>query len=65
MAKVKLDENENEEKIKEKCIEIEQECESRKTDLNSVFAKIDDRRRVSINLSCVAVETPYVTKILK
>jgi len=45
IAKVKLDENENEEQIKEKCMEIEQECDGRKSELNNIFAKIDDRRR--------------------
>lgn len=47
LAKLKLDENVNEEQIKEKCKQIEEECETRKVDLNSIFAKIDDRRRVS------------------
>lgn len=50
LAKIKLDENENEEKIKAKCSEIEEEFESRKTELNNIFAKVDDKRRVSCSL---------------
>lgn len=45
IAKVKLDENENEDKIKEKVGGLEEELETRKTELNNIFAKIDDRRR--------------------
>lgn len=48
LAKIKLDENENEERIKEQCLDLEQECENRKTELNSLFAKVDDKRRVSL-----------------
>lgn len=45
IAKVKLDENENEDKIKDKVGELEEEMENRKEELNNIFAKIDDRRR--------------------
>lgn len=51
LSKIKLDENENEEKIKEKCIELEEEFENRKTELNNIFAKVDETRRVSDNIS--------------
>lgn len=51
LAKIKLDENENEEKIKDKCSELEEEFETRKTELNGIFAKVDDKRRVSCPLS--------------
>lgn len=45
IAKVKLDENENEEKIKDKVSQLQEELENRKTELNNIFAKVDDRRR--------------------
>ncbi|XP_063697381.1 E3 ubiquitin-protein ligase CHIP [Culicoides brevitarsis] len=45
LSKIKLDENENEEKIKEKCAELEEEFKNRKTELNNIFAKVDEKRR--------------------
>ncbi|XP_055298153.1 E3 ubiquitin-protein ligase CHIP [Sitodiplosis mosellana] len=45
LAKLKNDDTKNEEAIKEESVEIEQECENNMTELNNVFAKIDDRRR--------------------
>lgn len=45
IAKLKLDDNINEDAIKEKTQEIEQECDDHMTALNNIFAKIDDRRR--------------------
>lgn len=45
IAKLKLDQNVNEDYIKEKSQEIEQECEDHMTELNNIFAKVDDKRR--------------------
>lgn len=59
LAKIKLDENENEEKIKEKCSELEEELENRKTELNNIFAKVDDKRRVSFDFPNSRKNNPY------
>ncbi|XP_035914655.1 E3 ubiquitin-protein ligase CHIP [Anopheles maculipalpis] len=45
LAKLKLDDTINEETLKEKAIEIEREGENHMTELNNLFAKVDDRRR--------------------
>lgn len=45
IAKLKLDDTMNEEVLKEKTLEIKNECENHTTELNSIFAKVDDRRR--------------------
>lgn len=45
IAKLKLDDNANEDFVKEKSAEIERECENHVTELNNLFAKVDDRRR--------------------
>lgn len=48
VAKIKLDDDtQNEETIKDAQQQIEQECENSMTELNNIFAKVDDRRRVS------------------
>ncbi|XP_055922154.1 E3 ubiquitin-protein ligase CHIP [Eupeodes corollae] len=45
LAKLKLVDDVNEDHLKEKQQEIEQECDDHITELNNIFAKIDDRRR--------------------
>lgn len=45
IAKLKLEDNVNEDLIKEKSQETEQECEDNMTELNNLFAKVDDKRR--------------------
>ncbi|XP_055388180.1 E3 ubiquitin-protein ligase CHIP [Condylostylus longicornis] len=45
IAKLKLEDNVNEDLIKEKSQEIEQECEDHMTELNNLFAKVDEKRR--------------------
>uniref|UniRef100_A0AAG5DJC2 E3 ubiquitin-protein ligase CHIP n=1 Tax=Anopheles atroparvus TaxID=41427 RepID=A0AAG5DJC2_ANOAO len=45
LAKLKVDDTINEETLKEKAIEIEREGENHMTELNNLFAKVDDRRR--------------------
>lgn len=45
VAKVKLDDTANEDAIKETQQHIEFECENNITELNNIFAKVDDRRR--------------------
>lgn len=48
IAKVKLDDTANEDTLNENQQQIEQTCENNLTELNNIFAKIDDRRRVCI-----------------
>lgn len=45
IAKLKLDESLNEEAVEEQSSSIVQECENNITELNNMFAKIDDNRR--------------------
>ncbi|XP_031628254.1 E3 ubiquitin-protein ligase CHIP [Contarinia nasturtii] len=45
LAKLKTDDTKNEEVIKTESSQIEQECENNMTEVNNMFAKIDDRRR--------------------
>lgn len=45
LAKLKLDENTNEEQLKDKQQELEQECDDHVQELNNIFAKVDERRR--------------------
>lgn len=47
LAKLKLDDTLNEDAVRDKSMEIERECENHTTELNNIFAKVDDRRRVS------------------
>lgn len=49
IGNIKLDDAKNEEAITKEVAEVEQECENHMTELNNLFAKIDDRRRVSSN----------------
>ncbi|XP_067622245.1 E3 ubiquitin-protein ligase CHIP isoform X2 [Eurosta solidaginis] len=45
LARLKLDGNTTEHELKDKQMEIEQQCDDRIKELNNVFAKVDDKRR--------------------
>uniref|UniRef100_A0A1A9VZS6 E3 ubiquitin-protein ligase CHIP n=1 Tax=Glossina brevipalpis TaxID=37001 RepID=A0A1A9VZS6_9MUSC len=45
LSKLKLDQITNEDLLKEKQQEIEQECDDQVKELNNIFAKVDERRR--------------------
>lgn len=45
VAKLKLDDTTNEDTFKERQLGIEQECENHITELNNIFAKVDEKRR--------------------
>lgn len=45
VAKLKLDDTTNEDTFKDKQLGIEQECENHITELNNIFAKVDEKRR--------------------
>uniref|UniRef100_A0A0A1WZI6 RING-type E3 ubiquitin transferase n=1 Tax=Zeugodacus cucurbitae TaxID=28588 RepID=A0A0A1WZI6_ZEUCU len=47
LARLKIGENINEHELKEKQQECEQQCDDHIKELNNIFAKVDDRRRVS------------------
>lgn len=48
ISNIKLDDTKNEEVISKEVAEVEEECENHMTELNNLFAKNDDRRRVSL-----------------
>lgn len=48
IGNIKLDDTKNEDTISKEVTDVEQECENHMTELNNLFAKIDDRRRVSL-----------------
>lgn len=48
ISNIKLDDTKNEAVITKEVAEVEEECENHMTELNNLFAKVDDRRRVSI-----------------
>lgn len=50
LSKLKLDESLNEEKVKEKTVEIENECERYEQELNNLFMKNDERRRFVLDV---------------
>lgn len=47
IADIKLDDAKNEDAITKEVADVEQQCTDYATELNNVFAKVDDRRRVS------------------
>lgn len=49
LAKLQLDDTLNEDALRDKSMEIERECENHTTELNNIFAKVDDRRRVTFS----------------